>query len=530
MSDPEVGAVAGAGTMRSQSFVQSPLQVRQGSLPRVKETGVISPPPPPPQDNLDIYRPHVGQVGIVDAIPSSPSPRVRQLELDEIARNSFDRQSAIPTATPQAQGGLSGIPAYLAMDMSGGPYPSHSRPAVEVAQQQQQASTSRPSGAAPFKVKLPPPQEEICLECLMRDRDLIHVDVMTDGVWERASDVDWREMLEREREWEWDVEQAQAEGYLVADSDGDFLRAVPWRGFRWEEEDGGTGLPVGFRGRDGGMLLEERLKELALRVCMPSRVFCGTADDVLSLQMNSPSSHRAKTLRKYLDDLAAMLDPIALKAAQLPSTRRPSRAEELVADPRLELARSPLERHTVYADGPSCRDPQRDIEERIARDRAQANRARGTSIGSQSRLPMFDLDESPLPRSREVVEQTRRVPTSSQLLHERKGRGISSPGLLETGAPDDRHYPPTDNDWMMDEQVTPPIRPFSFAVWAGRNGDTSGAYSARSSPGPRPGSRYDDDGSVRSGQGGFFGKWGGSVTSFFGGSQGGASGSMMDMQ
>jgi GNAT superfamily N-acetyltransferase len=100
----------------------------------------------------------------------------------------------------------------------------------------------------------------------MRDRDLMHVDVTSDGAWERATDADWRDMLEREREWEWEVEQGQREGYLVADSDADLLRLVPWRGFSWEEAEGGTGLPPGFRGRDGGMLLEERLKELALRV------------------------------------------------------------------------------------------------------------------------------------------------------------------------------------------------------------------------------------------------------------------------
>lgn len=263
--------------------------------------------------------------------------------------------------------------------------------------------------------------------------------------------------------------------------------------------------------------------------------------------MGSPSSHRARTLRKYLDDQAALLDPVALQLAQAQPTGRTFRSnmQQDVAAARLEPVRdvAPGARHTMYDDNPSYYDPQRDIEERIARDRAQANRMREASTGSQSRMPMFDVNEPMvIPRSRfDAAEQARalRVPSTVQQLHERKGRGISSPGLIETGAPDDRRYPDMDNSWSMDpsssarldEQVTPPIRPFSFAVWAGRNGDPSGAYSARSSPGPRPGSRYDEDGrSVRSGQGGFFGRWGGSVTSFFGGSQGGVSGSMMDMQ
>jgi hypothetical protein len=295
-SDPEPGIASSSALLtQDEGTRQSSVQaVRASSMPRSQNTAAVTLQPPIRHmssfsplasheklpttsmqslgsaanwpDNVEIHHAQVGQVGFVDGYEPGPS-RIRQVEVDQIARNSFDRPSAIPMATPKAHGGLSGMPAYLAMDMSGGPYPSYNRPSVEVAQQQQKASPSRPlAGAPPLKVKLPPPQEEICLECLMRDRDLIHVDVMTDGVWERASDADWREMLEREREWEWDVEQAQAEGYLVADSDADFFRAVPWRGFVWEEEDGAAGLPEGFRGRDGGMLLEGELKALGIRV------------------------------------------------------------------------------------------------------------------------------------------------------------------------------------------------------------------------------------------------------------------------
>lgn len=54
------------------------------------------------------------------------------------------------------------------------------------------------------------------------------------------------------------------------------------------------------------------------------------------------------------------------------------------------------------------------------------------------------------------------------------------------------------------------VRPFSFAVRAGATGHGMGE-------------------SEQNGRRSFFGRWGGSVTSFFGGSQGG-SGSMMDMQ
>ncbi len=185
------------------------------------------------------------------------------------------------------------------------------------------------------------------------------------------------------------------------------------------------------------------------------------------------------------------------------------------------------------------------VQDRLARERERAinNRARGNSTGGQARATMYESAYSstvaaPLPQApSQPAEQSQQRPMRQQpaaQLDERRGRGISSPGLLENQFPGppshmNPNWSPAANA-RLDEQVTPPIRPFSFAVWAGRNGEPE-AYSARSSPGPRPRTRYEDDGgSVRSGQnGGFFGRFGGSVTSFFGGSQGGVSGSMMDM-
>ncbi|KAJ7096323.1 hypothetical protein C8R44DRAFT_374545 [Mycena epipterygia] len=55
--------------------------------------------------------------------------------------------------------------------------------------------------AAPSPVVLPtPPQEEVCVECAMRDQDMIDVDVTTPGVWERESDVMFEDLLRRELE------------------------------------------------------------------------------------------------------------------------------------------------------------------------------------------------------------------------------------------------------------------------------------------------------------------------------------------
>lgn len=46
------------------------------------------------------------------------------------------------------------------------------------------------------------PDEEVCIECMMRDRDMADVDVTSPGVWTRPSDADWEDLLRREREEE----------------------------------------------------------------------------------------------------------------------------------------------------------------------------------------------------------------------------------------------------------------------------------------------------------------------------------------
>ena len=44
------------------------------------------------------------------------------------------------------------------------------------------------------------PREEVCVECAMRDQDMADVDVTSPGVWERESDILYRELLEIEEE------------------------------------------------------------------------------------------------------------------------------------------------------------------------------------------------------------------------------------------------------------------------------------------------------------------------------------------
>jgi hypothetical protein len=109
--------------------------------------------------------------------------------------------------------------------------------------------------ATPYRVE---PGVEVCLECMMRDRDLITVDVSSPGVWARESDRDWEELLEMERE-------------------GEDISSKLKAGREWEGGGPvGMGKVAGFgedaqggewkRTMKGDPLSEENLKEWTLKV------------------------------------------------------------------------------------------------------------------------------------------------------------------------------------------------------------------------------------------------------------------------
>ncbi|KDQ57623.1 hypothetical protein JAAARDRAFT_69719 [Jaapia argillacea MUCL 33604] len=62
--------------------------------------------------------------------------------------------------------------------------------------------SSAPNPVNPILSPNPPPQEEVCVECAMRDQDMADVDVTTPGVWDRDSDVFYIELIQREEEEE----------------------------------------------------------------------------------------------------------------------------------------------------------------------------------------------------------------------------------------------------------------------------------------------------------------------------------------
>jgi hypothetical protein len=166
----------------------------------------------------------------------------------------------------------------------------------------------------PPSARAPPPkmQEEVCLECMMRDRDLADIEVNGPGCWSRSSDADWDELRWREEALlkqmgnqstlsvpsleddgssdsestsasfpstgisSEDVEnrrkmviQKQHRNAIRAkrrEADERVQREVGWRGFKWEEGKRGEGLPRGFRGTVGGPLSVEAIKGVMTKV------------------------------------------------------------------------------------------------------------------------------------------------------------------------------------------------------------------------------------------------------------------------
>ena len=74
----------------------------------------------------------------------------------------------------------------------------------------QQPTYVTPNPIQTVYTPISPPQEEVCVECAMRDQDMADVDVTSPGVWERVSDVAYEELKQRELDEE-------ANGIVTAD-------------------------------------------------------------------------------------------------------------------------------------------------------------------------------------------------------------------------------------------------------------------------------------------------------------------------
>ncbi|KAK4686607.1 hypothetical protein P7C73_g3518, partial [Tremellales sp. Uapishka_1] len=414
-----------------------------------------------------------------------------------------------------------------------GPYPSS--PA-------QNAGINKPTPIGMGTPSRPPKglqqQEEVCLECMMRDRDLADVDVYGEGVWERSSDIAWEDMKERENALRRSIRGGSMSSGSLADSSGSesetttisysstgntrhgnemrkrqaarkqqkelsrarkregdsrIAQEVGWRGFVWEE-GAGEGLPRGFRGNKGGRLTEQAIKAVMTKFPSASAHRYGWLQTYLHNQYLVILELRAEVLRigRYPDPTEAPEAPSTLSSHE---DRPRTSGSSAQWDARHARELSEHMRGAFVSSSPPVLQPIRPSPSTPTMLGAQAN-GRG-----QVKLPA--RPQTHFYPDREPVSNPRMPISGPPTTRARHGKGISSPSILE------RTYPQDDVEW--DDALSPGesgLRPFSFAVRAGAQAgqESSDGHGRRS----------------------IWGKFGGSVTSLFGGSQGG-SGSMMDM-
>lgn len=124
---------------------------------------------------------------------TSPSiPWQAPLPTAGIGAGLNSRDSTFPPIVPFSAG-----PSYNGGAM-GMPVPISPKPRVYAQQPTYVTPSSAPNPINP--VYLPPRQDEVCVECAMRDQDMAGVDVTSPGVWDRESDALYDDLVKREQE------------------------------------------------------------------------------------------------------------------------------------------------------------------------------------------------------------------------------------------------------------------------------------------------------------------------------------------
>ena len=113
--------------------------------------------------------------------------------LSPVPRASLAPQPDVP---PPVDPGVPQFPPIMPLAASPTYNPPVSPNPRAYAQQPKYAKAPNP--VQPVYTPIMPPQEEVCVECAMRDQDMADVDVTSPGMWERASDALYEELLQRE--------------------------------------------------------------------------------------------------------------------------------------------------------------------------------------------------------------------------------------------------------------------------------------------------------------------------------------------
>ncbi|CED83312.1 hypothetical protein [Phaffia rhodozyma] len=295
---------------------------------------------------------------------------------------------------------------------------------------------------------------EVCLECLTRDRDLIMVDVTSPGIWARHSDVDFADLVSRE-------------------SAGEDVTELLKGGKDWEGGGPvGMGMVIGFempakRSIAGDQLTESALKEWTLK--------------------NPPAStHRLRTLQVYLRNQLTLIHPDALDSlSNLPMTESEPKALS----------------HKVRS---SLASPRRDPPNNLGVLESTAGRARVShngnlnSPGAKSIGPPGNAHRQSsgiegyessnayaigFPPGREPGAH-QRSSTMPLFLQQKTPSNSSRPMGPNHQPYSDPQIPTmtTSHQQIVDSRADAPspnsidsrvVRPFSFAVWAGRGRSSS---------------------------------------------------------
>ena len=243
-------------------------------------TAPSSPPPtdplPPPPAPMTLVDRDLTSSPAREPSPRDPSPA--------------HQKPPIPTSV-QPQIRMSSSPKPLNQT---GPYPSFPGPSL--------VPPSRPGPGRPVVV------EEVCIECMMRDRDMADVDVSGNRVWERESDVWYEELVRREK----------------------------------EEEGRGRSEPVSSNGKTrpkarGGKLTEDNIKVwltmVRLRVFFERSLLTNTSDNAEPKGASSPMAdprsvhqipNRAPPSRSYCTYASSTRVPTDGQPAQGKLLRHPS--------------------------------------------------------------------------------------------------------------------------------------------------------------------------------------------------------------
>ncbi|GAA5950361.1 hypothetical protein JCM10213_005819 [Rhodosporidiobolus nylandii] len=248
-----------------------------------------------------------------------------------------------------------------------------------------------PSGPAGAAQPAPPPhlvpQPEVCVECMMRDRDMADVDVTGEGVWERESDVEWRE----QERWEAENPTGAGEGSWNGEHSGSQESGA--RG-RKASSSGHAGPGQGGRKRlgKGQALTQGNLKVLTT--------------------MNPPAAaHRWRTLQTFLATQLHLIE-LERQAREAAASAERDREQQRSFDARSSISPSVASRNRssslLSPASLAAEKAQLEHEERHARARERdrgKNRSRSTladetnRYSSASLFPPSAQASSPIPIS-----------------------------------------------------------------------------------------------------------------------------------